>query len=155
VTALALKNPFMTLLAEVSRLRAFALMMTNDEDSAHRSVLNTAKRALSPQSELRISAHPRTSLFASLRNCLLRSHGGHNVRDRPHLSAFSGAWMESALMHLSFLNREAVVLTVSMAFDDEEAGIICGCAPELVRHRRSIGLTTLAELFEATRVTRH
>jgi hypothetical protein len=150
VTALALKNPFMTLLAEVSRLRAFALMMTNDEDSAHRSVLNT----LSHQSELR-AAQPRTSLFASLRNGLLRSHGGHNVRDRPHLSALSSTWTVSALMHLSFLHREAVVLTVSMAFDDEEAGIICGCAPELVRHRRSIGLTTLAELFEATRVTRH
>jgi hypothetical protein len=63
--------------------------------------------------------------------------------------------MESALMHLSFLNREAVVLTVSMGFDEEEAAMICRCAPELVRHRRSIGLITLAELFEATRVIRH
>jgi DNA-directed RNA polymerase specialized sigma24 family protein len=155
VTALTLKNPFVPLLAELSHLRAFALLMTNDEDRAHRSVLNTAKRALSHQSELRISAHPRTTLFASLRNCLLRSHGSHNAGDRPHLSAISDAWMASALMHLSFLNREAVVLTVSMGFDEEEAGMICRCAPDLVRHRRSIGLTTLAELFEATRAICH
>jgi molybdenum-dependent DNA-binding transcriptional regulator ModE len=74
VTAPVLKNPLTTLLAELSRLRAFAIMMTNDEASACRAVLYTAKRAMSHQSELRLSAYPRASLFAILRNQLLGFH---------------------------------------------------------------------------------
>jgi DNA-directed RNA polymerase specialized sigma24 family protein len=155
VTALLLKNPSTTVLAQLGRLRAYAFLMTNDKGSADRTVLDMVERALSHENQSRCSAYSRTMLFAVLRNCLLRSHGGQRGGDRPHLTAISNAWMARALMHLSFFDREAVVLTVSMGFSDEETGSICKCAPELVKHRRSIGLAALAELFEASSAICH
>ncbi len=156
VTALLLKSPSTTtILAEVPRLHAYAFLMTNDKGSADRAVLDAVERALSDENQSRCSAGSRTSLFAILHNCLLRSHGCQDAGERPQLTASSIAWMARALMHLSFLDREAVVLTVSMGFGDEVTGNICKCAPELVRQRRSIGLAALAELFEASRAIRH
>ena len=155
VTALLLRNPSTTILAQLPRLRAYAFLMTKDQGSADRTVLDMVQRAQSHENQSRCFAYSRTSLFAILHNCLLRSHGGQDVGDGPHLSAISDAWMARALMHVSFLDREAVVLTVSMGFDDEETGSICKCTPELVKHRRSIGLAALAELFEASSAIRH
>ena len=155
MTALLLRNPSTSVLAQLARLRAYAFLMTNDKGSADRAVLDMVERALSHENQSRCSASSRTWLFAILHNCLLRSHCGQDVGEHPHLTAISNAWMARALMHLSFLDREAVVLTVSMGFDDEETGSICKCAPELVRHRRSIGLAALAELFEARGAIRH
>ncbi len=155
MTAPLLINPYTTILAQLARLRAYAFMMTNDKGSADRTVLDMVRQAVSHEAQSRCSIHSRTSLFAILRSCLLRSHGVPDVGDRPHLIGISNAWMARALMHLSFLDREAVVLTVSIGFGDEETGSICKCAPELVRHRRSIGLAALAELFEASSAIRH
>ena len=150
MTVLVLKDPFSGLVSELPGLRAFAILMTNDESRADRTMLEMKKRALSHENQSRSFAHSRTSLFAILRNCLLRSYGGQDAGDRPQLPAISNAWMARALMHLSFLDREAVILTVSMGLSDEETGSICKCAPDLVRHRRSTGLATLAELFDSS-----
>lgn len=155
MTLLLLENTSTSILAQIARLRAYAFLMTNDKGSGDLTVLDMVQQALSHENQSCCSTHSRTSLFAILRNCLLRGHGGPDGGDRPHLSAISNAWMARALMHLSFLDREAVVLTVSLGFSDEETGSICKCAPELVRHRRSIGLAALAELFEASRAIRH
>jgi RNA polymerase sigma-70 factor (ECF subfamily) len=140
------------LLAEISRMRAYARLMTNEFGKADEEVCETLRCALADDGLLRGGSGLR--LFVLLRNILARDNSAipQYLPDAPRMLAalddrFRKSEVGSALGRLDFEDREAVILSVAVGFSDPEIGEICECAPARIRGRIHHGLERLLELL--------
>ncbi len=152
-------------LAEITQLRAYARLMTNDRSKADQAVEKTLKDLSATDIQWCDKPKLRILLFEILRGFLpgdqrpaldqagsgsyislsssLLSSGGRAKNERQTL-ADTG----SALMELRFEVREALVLSAAAGFLDLDIAEICGCKQEIVRARILRGRTRLAELLK-------
>ena len=156
--------PSEAILTEIPHLRAYARLMTDDVASADHDVTETLKRALSNIEELCKRTGLRVQLLRILRNFLIDSelaprkfkglsaiyerlkgpfriaNGGHGQRPM---------CLPSALLHLNFEDREAVVLRAGVRLSREEAAKIIGCELHVYDARVRCGFARLSELLPA------
>jgi RNA polymerase sigma-70 factor, ECF subfamily len=152
------------ILTEISHLRAYARLMTDDLVSADREVTETLKRALSNSEALRKPTGLRVHLLTTLRNFLIDSEQAprkfkglsatYERLNGPFRSANGGHGqrpmsLASALLYLNFENREAVVLRAGVRLSREEAAKVIGCELHVYDARIRCGFARLAELLPA------
>jgi len=150
------------ILAEISHLRAYARLMTNDVSSADREVTETLKRALSNIEGLCNRTGLRVKLLTILRNILVIGEAAPG-----RLKALSAIYerlkapfrivanghperpdsLATALLRLNFGDREAVVLRAGVRVSREEAAKIIGCELHVYDARVRSGFARLAELL--------
>ncbi len=146
---------------EIPCLRAYARLMTNDVSVADRGVVETLQHALCDIERLRIRKALRSYLLMILRDILVASETAQGkskalsaVYDRlkgpfrienGHLERPIS--LATALLRLTFEDREAVVLRAGLRLSRMEAAAITGCELPVYDRRVRRGLTQLAELL--------
>jgi len=149
------------ILANVPRLRAFAVSLTASTDRADDLVQETMVRALTHIEQFQPGTNLRAWLFTILRNQFnseyrqrrwtMEDADGIYVESLKVVPEQSG-WLELqelrvALTKLPPEQREAVVLVGASGMTYEEAASICGCAIGTIKSRVNRGRARLAELL--------
>ena len=146
---------------EIPLLRVYARLMTNDASSADRAVVETLKHALSDIEQLRIRKALRIYLFMVLRDFLVASEtvqGKSKALSVVYDRLKGPYWIENghmerpislatALLRLTFEDREAVVLRAGLGLSRMEAATIIGRELPVYDQRVQSGLTQLAKLL--------
>ncbi|AXS40212.1 sigma-70 family RNA polymerase sigma factor [Breoghania sp. L-A4] len=152
------------LLAELPKLRAFAVSLCRRHDRADDLVQNAIMKAWAKQESFQAGTNMKAWLFTILRNEFY-SHmrkSGREVQDSDGLFTDSLAVPPEQYGSLDLLDfrkaldtlpddhREAIVLVGASGFSYEEAAVICGCATGTVKSRVSRARAQLRELLELT-----
>ena len=152
----------------IPHLRAYATLMTNNVSRAHHGVTETLKRALSNLERLQERTDLRVELFTILRNFLVVSERSHKKVDAlPTIYerlkgpfrvislgyAQRSVSLASALLHIAFEDREAVVFSAGVGMPCEDAAKIIGCDPREYDARVRRGFARLSELVPAPPMT--
>jgi RNA polymerase sigma-70 factor (ECF subfamily) len=149
------------LLAEIPRLRVYARLMTNDVARADRGVAEMLQHALSEIEQLRISKALRIYLFMILRDILFsretalgkakalpaacdRREGPFQIENGRLDRTVT---LATALLRLTFHDREAVVLRAALRLPRMMTATIAGCELHVYDARVRRGFARLAELL--------
>jgi RNA polymerase sigma-70 factor (ECF subfamily) len=148
------------MLTAIPRLRAFAVLLSGNEDQADDLVHETLQRAVTGIHFLNPGTDIRAWLFMILRNQFhSRSHAARTVRgsidDQVALTASSRTAitpaahgkLRQALIMLPPQQREALILVVASGFSYEQAAQICGCPVGTIKSRVNRARLDLARLM--------
>jgi RNA polymerase sigma-70 factor (ECF subfamily) len=144
-------------------MRAYARLMTNDRTEADREVEETLNSVSAGDIRWTGGDQLRIALFKILRGLLARDRRPallQGVRDaygtfccsfaalgRTNTRGRTVTDVGPALLHLSFEDREATILSAAAGFLDLEIAEICGCTREVVKERVQNGRARLSELL--------
>jgi RNA polymerase sigma-70 factor, ECF subfamily len=149
------------IIANVPRLRAFAISLSGNIDRADDLVQETLLRALANISSFEPGTNLQAWLFVILRNVFRSeyrkrrrevedSDGRHAERLKTYPAQTSCVEFEEfrqALAKLPPGQREALILVGASGFSYQEAAVICGCAVGTVKSRANRARFRLAELL--------
>jgi RNA polymerase sigma-70 factor (ECF subfamily) len=148
------------MLTAIPRLRAFAVLLSGNEDQADDLVHETLQRAIAGIHFLNPGTDISAWLFMILRNQFhARPHAGQTVRGSiddqvaptaPSRTATTPAAhdaLRQALITLPPRQREALILVVASGFSYEQAAQICECAVGTIKSRVNRARIELARLM--------
>lgn len=149
------------LLACIPHLRAFAIFLTRNRDSANDLVQDTMVRALGAAQQFQSGTNLKAWLFTILRNqhcTALRKNRMHvlSIDDpaarEPSVPASQDASLEfsdfrRAFWQLSQDHREALILVGASGLSYDEAAVICGCPRGTVKSRVSRARSELTKIL--------
>lgn len=150
------------LLAELPKLRAFAVSLSGRHDRADDLVQNAILKAWAKQESFTAGTNMKAWLFTILRNEFYSSlrKGRREVQDSDgvlvdglavHPEQYGSLDLQDfrkALDSLPSDHREAIVLVGASGFSYEEAAEICGCAVGTLKSRVSRARLRLREILE-------
>ena len=149
------------LLAAIPNLRAFAISLCGNRDSADDLVQDTLMRAWSNMDRYTAGTNLHAWLFTILRNSFFSQHRkivrevedadgfyANRLSTAPEQQAHLDLQdFQRALMKLSADQREALLLVGAEGYSYEEAARICGCAEGTIKSRVNRARNRLAELL--------
>ncbi|MEQ9643236.1 MAG: sigma-70 family RNA polymerase sigma factor [Alphaproteobacteria bacterium] len=150
------------LVAQLPRLRAFAISLCGRPHQADDLVQETLMKALSNRDKFEEGSNIRAWLFTILRNVYFSHHRkmrrevediddsiSKAVPTRPEQDGhIEMAEFRQALQELPESQREALLLVGAAGFSYEEAAQVAGCAVGTVKSRVSRARIRLAEMLE-------
>jgi RNA polymerase sigma-70 factor, ECF subfamily len=148
------------MLTAISRLRAFAVLLSGNADQADDLVHETLQHASLDMHFLSPGTDIRAWLFMTLRTQFYsRPHAGRTVRgsiddqvapmapSRTATTLAAHDKLRQALITLPLKQREALILVVASGFSYEQAAQICGCAVGTIKSRLNRARLDLARLM--------
>lgn len=160
---MAANDTFQTLLvAAIPNLRAFAISLCGNVQTANDLVQETMLKAWSNRHRFEEGSNFKAWLFTILRNTYFSDfrRGKREVRDEDGLAAASLSSIpeqpghmdmidfERSLAKLSEDQKEALLLVGAEGFSYEEAAEICGCAIGTIKSRVNRARARLGELMD-------
>jgi RNA polymerase sigma-70 factor, ECF subfamily len=148
------------MLTAIPRLRAFAVLLSGNEDQADDLVQETLQRAVTDIRFLSPGTDIRAWLFMILCNQFhARAHAGRTARgsiddqvaptapSQPATTPAAHDALRQALIALPPRQREALILVVASGFSYEQAAQICGCPVGTIKSRVNRARIDLARLM--------
>ena len=158
-------QPFQqALVAAIPNLRAFAISLSGNIQTANDLVQETMLKAWTHQEKFQAGTNCKSWLFTILRNTYFSDfrRGKREVQDVDGIAASNLSThaeqhghmdmldFQNALARLSDDQREALILVGAEGFSYEETAEICGCAVGTIKSRVNRARVRLAELMSIT-----